>query len=368
MPARSIDPITQGQEIARRFRDQVRASNPDGAPLRPGFVANAETLGAAFPDFAIDGFVLDPETGNATPFSFEALEQNTYVPPGAEGRATVILSEGANQWGDLAAARSQRMADNLGLPIVAIHNASLVNEDLTGVGNDTAEFNRSAEIAATILLGSDLISEGSVENLTAVIERSILSGEPIYLSGYSQGAILVGQALNRAKDTYIAGNATTEAERALAAELWEEQAGRTLNILTFGNVYDNYPEGPNYLHVMMRGDSVVDGGTTPSNTPASERVQYLVFDQLFPGENNFENHNIMFLIELMRETMTMNGLPRGDLAALFAASKEAFARGTPLVVARPDEVNWPGDMQTVMWDANASFQDALNQYTPPTER
>ncbi|MDP3231871.1 MAG: hypothetical protein Q8N26_03775 [Myxococcales bacterium] len=317
-------------------------------------------LSAVAPDFRHDGKVVDVGTGLASRFSVASLRGAVYTPPGAEGRAPLFFTEGANQWMEVGSKRARRHADRLGLPMAIVHNASFVKE-VPGQSPADAERNRALETVASALLNKNLISEQSVTNLSVAMLDAVETGKPTFFGGESQGSILVGQAVGVAKDAYVKKHAPSgsAADQARAAAMFEQKAGASLNVITFGNAYGNYPKGPNYLHVYMKGDPVPDNGSRPDNVPANDKTQYLVFDQLFAGKNNFENHNIMFLTELLKRTSELNGLPPGDLPALFAASQKAHRSGTPLTLARPRDVKWPDDMQSLVWDQKNDVAKAL---------
>ncbi len=317
-------------------------------------------LSAVNPDFKHDGQVVDVRTGTASAFSLETLRGAVYTPRGAEGRAPLVFTEGANQWMEEGSKRAKRHADRLGLPLAIVHNASFVKEG-AGQNGFLSQLNRAAEGLSNVLLNKNLASEASVKNLSVAMLDAVETGKPAYFGGESQGSILVGQAVGAAKDAYVKKHAASgsAADRARAAASFEKKAGAALNVITFGNAYGSYPKGPNYLHVYMKGDPVPNNGTRPDNVPANAKTQYLVFDQLFAGKNNFENHNIMFLTELLKRTSELNGLPAGDLPALFAASQKAQRTGRPLTIARPSDVKWPSDMQSLVWDQKNDVAKAL---------
>jgi hypothetical protein len=312
------------------------------------------------PDFAYDGKVVDVRTGKASDFSLEALRRAIYTPRGAEGRAPLIFTEGANQAKDVGAERAKRHADRLGLPLAIVHNASFVKET-PGQNALVQKLARAKEGVANLLLNKDLVSERSVKHLSVAMLDAVETGKPAFFGGESQGSILVGQAVKAAQAAYVKKHAPsgTKADVAKATAAWETKAGQSLNVITFGNAYASYPKGPNYLHVMMKGDPVPNNGSRPDNRPADAKTQYLVFDQLFAGKDNFENHNIMFLTELLGRTAELNGVAPGDLPGLFAASQKAHAAGRSLVVARPDQVDWPRDMQSLVWDPKNDVAKAL---------
>lgn len=315
------------------------------------------------PDFQYDGKVVDVRTGRASDFSLPALQRAVYVPAGGQGRPPLFFTEGANQWMQIGAQRARRHADRLGLPMAIVHNASFVKE-YPGQPAWLEHFNRTRESVANLLLNKDMTSERSVRNLAAAMLDAVETRRPAYFGGESQGSILVGQAVGAARDAYVARHAPSgqAADVAHATAAFEQHAGRTLHVVTFGNAYPSYPAGPNYLHVMMKGDPVPDNGSRPDNRPPDARTQYVVFDQMFPGRGNFENHNIVFLTELLKRTGELNGFAAGDLPSLFAASQTAWKSGRTLVLARPDDVAWPTDVQSLVWDQKNNVASAVAGY------
>jgi len=320
-------------------------------------------LPAALPlsrgDYADDGRVVDVRTGEARDFSLESLKAATYTPREGAGRVPLVFIEGANQWRGLGAERAKRHADRLGVPLAVVHNATLVRE-VPGQRPSVQKRNRDLENVVNVLLHQDLATERSAKNVGAAMLDAVESGRVACFAGESQGSILVGQAVRTARERYVRRHATGSdaAARARAVAEFEQKAGQTLYVLTFGNAYPAYPAGPNYLHVMMRGDPVPQNGSRPDNRPPDARTRYLVFDQLFAGEKNFENHNVMFLVELMRRSAQLNGVPPGDLPALVRRVQS----DAPFRVARPDEVRWPADIQQRVWDPSNNVAASIKAW------
>ncbi len=312
-------------------------------------------LTGVFPDLANDGQVVNVKTGKAQAFSLDALKKSVYTPPGAASRPATVYVEGANQWLEIGAERTKRQADRLGMPTVVVHNGSLVKES-PGQNPLRAKLDRALEYVSTVLLRTDKASEASAKNVGLAMTDAIESGKPAYFSGYSQGSVLVGKAVEQAKARYLERHGGSDAaSRSKAEKAFEEKAGKTINIMTFGNVYDGYQKGPNYLHVSMKGDPVLNGGSRPDNRPPNDTTHYVTFDQLFPGKDNFENHNIAFATELLKRTCEMNGVDPGDSKAIFDAAKNGgFAK-----VAKPSDVAWPKDMAEQLWDPKNDLNAAL---------
>ncbi len=262
--------------------------------------------------------------------------------------------EGANQWLELGADRAKRHADRLGLPMTIVHNASFVKET-PGQNKGKAQVERLLEAVSSPLLVLNLSTEQSVANVSKVMANALETGKPAYFGGYSQGSILVGKALQKTKDEYVkAHGGNNSAARKKAEQSFEEKAGKTLNVMTFGNAYKSYPKGPNYLHTYIKGDPVVDNGTRPDSHPADAKTNYLVFDQVFPGKKPMENHNMLVTTELLKQTAELNGFAAGDLPALFKAASNPKSLKVPTAV----DVDWPKDMNKVMWDSKSDLNAA----------
>lgn len=348
---------------------EIGAAKPAPRPFNP--------VVALFPDFKHNGVVVEPGTETTQAFSLTALRAAVHTPANTEWPGYMTFVEGANQWMEIATVRAERLSEHLGVPTAVIHNASFVRE-LAGENWLRKQLHRLEEGLSNILLNQDIAHAESAKNVGHAMFEALESQTPAYFAGESQGSILVGHGLRLAKEAFVEkhsrpppgqpfDNPALAFERRQKAEaLYEERAGATLNILTFGNAYARYPEGPNYIHVSMRGDPVPNNGTRPDNHPEDEKTHYLIFDQLFPGKNNFENHNIAFLMELLHRTFELNGIPRGDLEALFQAAR----RGELQTIARPDQVSWPADIQKQTWDSKSDVEAALQAYraTKPSER
>jgi hypothetical protein len=321
-------------------------------------------LAVVYPDLKNDGKVVDLKTGKATDFSLSSLKKNTYYPKGSEDKTPMVFTEGANHWLVLGAEKAKEHADTLGTPMGVIHNGSLVTEPL-GKGGLPNKANRLLENIGNVLLNKDLVSEQSVKNLTVVMTDAIENNKPAYITGESQGSILVGQALNKTKEAYVKAHSTGRSakDKAAAVAAFEKKSGENLHILTLGNAYDNYPKGPNYLHVFMKGDPMPRFGTRPDNHSANAKMQYINFDQLFPGKSAHENHNTGLQTRLLQRTFEINNIPKGDLPALFKASQDAFIRGTSLKMPRLDDVQWPADMQSKFRPNAKDFDQALKDYS-----
>ena len=180
---------------------------------------------------------------------------------------------------------------------------------------------------------------------------ALAGSEPMFFAGESQGSILVGRALVRARDSFVEAR-RGELGEAGAQAAFERLAGERLRVVTYGNAFADYPDGPRYLHLSIAGDPVPDNGSRPDNRPPNERRTYVIFDQVFPGHKNFENHNIAVVHELLRHTCELHGVASGDLPAIFDLFQGANAA---VGLANHHDVRWPADMKQQLWQADKNW-------------
>ncbi len=364
-------PVTAAKPKAAAKTATKPSSNPIdtvkgwAAGTKAGAKKAVSSVGdTVFPDMKNDGKVVNLKTGTASDFSLDALQKNTYYPKGSEGRMPMVFTEGANQWKDVAANRVKQHADLMGYPMAVVHNGSFVQEK-PGQNQVAATINRQIEGLSVIGISKNLISEKSVKHLSQAMTQAIETGKPACFAGESQGSALLGQALNATRDAYVAKHAQSGSakDKAAATKAFEDKAGKSLYAVTFGNTYRDYPKGPNYLHVYMKGDPAPKQlGSRPDNRPADVKTQYITFEQLFPGKDNFENHNIAVAMPLLKRTAELNNVNPGDLPGLFAASQKAFKNGTTLKTPTLDDVTWPTDMQSKLWDKKQDFGQSMSDY------
>jgi hypothetical protein len=323
-----------------------------------------DPLSAVFRDQANDGKVMDLRTGAAHDFSVTNLERLTYRPVDGGGRATLVFVPGANQVASVAVARAKDHADNLGTPLALIHNGSYLAQGLSE-GHPVDQVLRKVEEVENLSLITRVAVPKSMRHVQATVMDALTHQKPLYISAESQGTMVLGGGLRRAEGQFIKersralrDNGLSSAEaKVQAREDWTVAAGRYLHVTTFSNAVSDLPEGPNYLHVMMRGDGVAEKfGSTPDK-PHPGRTHFLRFDNIFPP-GSYEPHNMMFTMELFKETCRRNDIPVGDFRALF----RALGTGRALRVATPAQVPWPADMKDCLWDKSLDLDALLEAY------
>ncbi len=122
-----------------------------------------------------------------------------------------------------------------------VHNASFV-KNTPGQWKIEADFQSLLEKVSNVALMANLGSEQSAKNLAAVMTDALKTGKPAYFGAESQGSVLTGQALQLAKKEFInQAKGTSNLSDADAQKEFERRAGQTLNIITSGNAYANFP-------------------------------------------------------------------------------------------------------------------------------
>jgi len=177
--------------------------------------------------------------------------------------------------------------------VIGIHNAT------EGFGND---------ILQSI---QDLRGAGG-NAATASLQQTILgelrAGRPVHLVGYSQGALITSRALDGVRSTLIqdhsrqirAANPRMPASQvqAEAVRRAEAQMGN-IRVETFGGAAPSYPNGPQYVHYVNRGDPVAMlVGLGPLGTGRGRNAQVHYFNDGFGipahGFDRYMNHRVPF--------------------------------------------------------------------------
>ncbi|MEL6553406.1 MAG: hypothetical protein AAFQ63_08105 [Cyanobacteria bacterium J06621_11] len=87
---------------------------------------------------------------------------------------------------------------------------------------------------------------------------------------------------------------------------------------------------------------------------ASHNIQFLIFESIFePGEA--EAHNIMYTIELLRQSFIKNNLQVGDFAALYQALSQGTLKLVTAAEAKSKTFSWPKEMEAYSYSATNSF-------------
>ncbi len=274
--------------------------------------------------------------------TLETIAQEiTYYPEGDLQELFAIFIPGLGQVAPESSKRSRRYAERLNTGIANLNNASFLKEKpILKTINPYLDW-IDAAIHRLGLLNSPVIDNTAILILDAIQKQQMIN-----FSGDSHGTILLGRAIQRAKRKFIHYSAKVlkiknRKDRQLK---WEEESRKFINILTFGNGYSQWVKGPKYIMVYIEGDPLPEKlGITPEKTNRQD-ILFLKYPRVFsPGI--FEAHNMMFTIELLRQTFLKNNLAVGDFVGLHHQLYHNI-----LKLATPAEVSWPEDMKNYVWN------------------
>jgi hypothetical protein len=130
-------------------------------------------------------------------------------------------------------ATMQTMADKTGAEVVGLHNATEgFITDLAQCAGDKVDKGKNA----------------AVDSLAETVYQQIRNGEGVHLLAHSQGALITSRALTDVKNRLMLedGMSPAQAEKALSG----------VKVETFGGAAASFPDGPQYVHYVNRGDAV----------------------------------------------------------------------------------------------------------------
>ncbi len=196
-----------------------------------GLAKTAATAKASVPDTAYDGKYVGANGQVANNISdVQPVKPNNGVAPTGKN---VVYVNGIQT--DLAAQQKtlQAIANQTGANVVGIHNA-------------TEGFTK--DVAQSALDKAHLGTDPAVDTLSNAIYNAAKSGQQLNIVAHSQGAIItsraVGDAINRLR------------EDGLSSQQAQNLLSKSVNVQTFGGAALNYPNGPNYRHVVNNADPV----------------------------------------------------------------------------------------------------------------
>ncbi|MCP3136992.1 hypothetical protein [Pyxidicoccus xibeiensis] len=146
---------------------------------------------------------------------------------------TILYVNGILTTKDAQANSLQSIADATGARVVGIHNA-------------TEGF--AADLAECVKDKLDKGTNPAVDTLADTLYNELKAGRSVHLMAHSQGGLISSRALN---DVYN----RLRIEDGMSKEQ-AQQAMSQLNVETFGAAATRYPDGPNYVHYVNRGDPV----------------------------------------------------------------------------------------------------------------
>jgi len=270
-----------------------------------------------------------------------------YYPENNQGELFAIFISGLGQRASESSKRSRRYAETLLTGIANMNNSSFLKQHPI-----IAFINRYLDWINAVLDYLGLSGSPVIENAASLINYALNNNITLNLSGDSLGTILLARAIRRAKIKFVYAHTALfdfGARRIQEVE-WEKRTSSLTNVLTFGNGYRKWVKGPNYMMVFIQGDPLPNKfGITPQRAIKQKRedIKFLIFPLLFP-EGSFEAHNMMFTIELLRETFLKNQLEVGDFAGLYNKLNSSI-----LEIATPNEVSWPRDMKDYTWNQDS---------------
>jgi hypothetical protein len=315
-------------------------------------------LEALFPDKKFDGQFQNP--GSEQVFDFDSVMASldpittiasdiVYYPENDKRELFAIFISGLGQREAESSKRSRRYATTLLTGIANINNSTFLKQRPI-----IAFINRYLDWINAVLDYLGLSGSPVIENAATLITYAVNNRVTLNLSGDSLGTIFLARAIKVAKRNFISGRARVFdfRERRIQEQKWKQRTSQLINVFTFGNGYRKWVLGPNYIMVFIQGDQLPEKfGMTPQRAIKQKRddIKFLIFPRLFP-QGSFEAHNMMFTIELLRQTFEKNQIQVGDFAGLYNK-----LNSSTLEIATPDEVSWPSDMKDYVW-----YQDSLN--------
>jgi hypothetical protein len=311
---------------------------------------------ALFPDKKFDGQFQNP--GSEEVFDFDCVMASVnpiatiayeiaYYPENDQRELFAIFISGLGQRESESSRRSRRYATTLLTGIANMNNSTFLKQHpIIGFINRYLDWIN----AAFDYVG--LSSSPVIENAASLITYAVTNSITLNLSGDSLGTIFLARAIKLAKRKFICGRARVFdfRERRIQEQKWKQRTSQLINVFTFGNGYRKWVLGPNYIMVFIQGDRLPEKyGITPQRAIKQKRddIKFLIFPRLFP-EGSFEAHNMMFTIELLRETFQKNKIEIGDFVGLYNK-----LNSSTLEIATPDEVSWPSDMKKYVWNQDS---------------
>jgi hypothetical protein len=311
---------------------------------------------ALFPDKKFDGQFQNP--GSEEVFDFDSVmasvnpittiaSEIAYYPENDRRELFAIFVSGLGQSESESSKRSRRYATTLSTGIANMNNSTFLKKRPI-----IALINRYLDWINAAFDYFGLFGSPVIENAATLITYAVNNSKTLNLSGDSLGTIFLARALNLAKRNFICRHARVFdfAERRIQEHKWRQRTSQLINVFTFGNGYRKWVLGPNYIMVFIQGDRLSEKyGITPQRAIKQKRddIKFLIFPRLFP-EGSFEAHNMMFTIELLRQTFQKNQIEVGDFVGLYNK-----LNSSTLEIATPDEVSWPSDMKQYAWNQDS---------------
>ncbi|ADO71506.1 hypothetical protein [Stigmatella aurantiaca] len=146
---------------------------------------------------------------------------------------TILYVNGINTTKDAQANSLQSIADTTGARVIGIHNAT------EGMG---------ADLAQCVKDKLDKGTNPAVDTLADTLYNEIKAGRDVHLMAHSQGGLISSRALGDVYNRLRVEDGMSQADA--------QKAMSHINVETFGAAATRYPDGPNYVHYVNRGDPV----------------------------------------------------------------------------------------------------------------
>jgi len=314
-----------------------------------------------FPDIKYNGSIVNPKTLEVFSFEetvlrdekgpFHFIENHaTYYPDSRRSSCEekyAIFVPGLGQPIKEACSRSRRYAERMEITgITNMHNSSYVNGIIfSGKNGEKLDF-VNAFLHYTGIRGSPVI-----DNLCYLILDAIVRRVHLNLGCDSHGTILVGRALQDAKDKFCRFSSESE---------WDKLTYEYIFVIVFGNSYRKWVRGPKYIFCYIQGDQLPEkGGWTEEKYKESIQknkkndvgIQFLVFERMFADD--FEAHNMMYTIELLKQSMIQNRIDINDFNELYHQLKNGTFKKVTAEQAMSGSFPWPLDIINFTWVPSA---------------
>jgi hypothetical protein len=148
---------------------------------------------------------------------------------------TILYVNGINTTKEGQSGSLEHIAETTGAKVVGIHNAT------EGMGADLAQCVK------------DKLDKGrnpAVDTMADTLYRELKAGRSVHVMAHSQGGLITSRALSHVQNRLRLEDGMSKAQA--------EQLMSKLKVETFGAAATTYPNGPQYVHYVNRGDPVPD--------------------------------------------------------------------------------------------------------------
>jgi hypothetical protein len=221
--------VNTGQQL-NKLKDGFEDKAVQGAKAVQGFFG-----GGSQPDRVHDGKFLGANGQTFPPGT--ALADIPGVTPknNPNPSQTVLYVNGINTTKEGQSASLESIAETTGAKVIGIHNAT------EGMGTDLAQCVK------------DKLDKGrnpAVDTLADTLYTELKAGRSVHLMAHSQGGLITSRALSHLEKRLRVEDGMSKAD---AQKLMSK-----LQVETFGAAATRYPDGPQYVHYVNRGDPVPD--------------------------------------------------------------------------------------------------------------